>query len=57
MIKNPGGFMPGITLENLIYHEPLSRNPLLIDVFKRLGLVEWMARGVDRIFQCQLKTA
>ena len=55
LITNPGGFMPGITLENLIYHEPLSRNPLLVDIFKRLGLVERTARGVDRIFQGQLR--
>ena len=47
--------MPGITLENLIYHEPLSRNPLLVDIFKRLGLVERIARGVDRIYQGQLR--
>lgn len=55
LITNPGGFMPGITLENLIYHEPLSRNPLLVDIFKRLGLVERTARGVDRIYQGQLR--
>lgn len=55
LITNPGGLMQGITLENIIYHEPLPRNPLLADILKRVGLVERTARGVDMIYQGQLR--
>jgi ATP-dependent DNA helicase RecG len=51
VISNPGGFVEGVTLENLLVVEPRPRNPLLADVFKRLGLVERTGRGIDRIFQ------
>lgn len=49
-ISNPGGFVDGVSLENLIVVDPSPRNPLLADIFKRLGLVERTGRGVDRIF-------
>jgi ATP-dependent DNA helicase RecG len=51
VISNPGGFVEGVTLENLLVVEPRPRNPLLADVFKRLGLVERTGRGIDRIFR------
>jgi ATP-dependent DNA helicase RecG len=51
VINNPGGFVEGVTLENLLVVEPRPRNPLLADVFKRLGLVERTGRGIDRIFR------
>jgi len=51
VISNPGGFVEGVTLENLLVVEPRPRNPILADVFKRLGLVERTGRGIDRIFR------
>jgi len=51
VISNPGGFVEGVTLENLLVVEPRPRNPLLADIFKRLGLVERTGRGIDRIFR------
>jgi ATP-dependent DNA helicase RecG len=51
VISNPGGFVEGVTLQNLLVVEPRPRNPLLADVFKRLGLVERTGRGIDRIFR------
>jgi ATP-dependent DNA helicase RecG len=49
-ISNPGGFVEGVTLENLLVTEPRPRNPLLADIVKRIGLAERTGRGIDRIF-------
>lgn len=38
-ISNPGGFIEGVTLSNLLVTPPRPRNPRLADVFKRIGLV------------------
>ncbi|MFN8616897.1 MAG: ATP-binding protein [Dehalococcoidia bacterium] len=54
-ISNPGGFPAGVTLENLLVHEPVPRNPRLANTFLRLGLVERSGRGIDRIFSQQLR--
>ena len=50
-ISNPGGFIEGITLDNLLTAEPYGRNPLLSDALKRIGLAERTGRGIDRIFE------
>ena len=50
-ISNPGGFIEGITLNNLLTAEPYGRNPLLSDALKRIGLAERTGRGIDRIFE------
>lgn len=46
-ISNPGGFVEGVTLNNLLVTEPRPRNPALADALKRIGLVERTGRGVD----------
>ena len=53
-MANPGGFPEGITLKNLLVHEPKPRNPLLAEAFKRIGLVETTGRGIDKIYLGQL---
>lgn len=53
-IANPGGFIEGVTVKNLLTAEPHGRNPLLADVLKRIGLAERTGRGVDRIFEGSL---
>lgn len=55
VISNPGGFVEGVTLDNLLTTEPRPRNPWLADVFKRLGLTERTGRGVDLIYRGLLK--
>jgi ATP-dependent DNA helicase RecG len=50
-ISSPGGFIEGITLENLLTVEPRSRNPVLADALKRIGLAEKTGRGIDRIYE------
>lgn len=54
-IANPGGFPEGVRLDNLLVTPPRPRNPLLADAFKRAGIVERTARGIDTIFTEQLR--
>lgn len=54
-IHNPGGFVEGVTLQNLLVVDPRPRNPLLADVLKRIGLAERTGRGIDRIFEGLLR--
>ena len=54
-VSNPGGFPEGVHLGNLLVTPPRPRNPRLADAFKRLGLVERTARGIDTIFWEQLR--
>lgn len=55
VISNPGGFVEGVTIDNLLTIEPRPRNPLLADCLKRLGLAERTGRGVDLIYQGLLR--
>ena len=50
-ISNPGGFVEGVSLDNLLVVEPRPRNPNLADAIKRIGLAERTGRGVDLIFR------
>lgn len=50
-ISNPGGFIDGVNLKNLLTVEPHGRNPALADAMKRIGLAEKTERGIDRIFE------
>ena len=51
IISNPGGFIEGVTLDNLLTVEPHGRNKNLADALKRIGLAEKTGRGIDRIFE------
>lgn len=54
-ISSPGGFVQGVTPDNLLVSEPRPRNPRLADAFKRIGLVERVGRGVGIIYAGQLR--
>lgn len=54
LISNPGGFVEGVNINNLLTAEPHGRNPALADVMKRIGLAERTGRGIDRIFEGSL---
>lgn len=54
-ISSPGGFVEGVTLQNILVTEPRPRNPLLADIAKRIGLAERTGRGIDRIFEGLLR--
>lgn len=53
-ISNPGGLPGGITPENILRHEPVPRNPTLVDALTRLRLVNRSNLGVRRMFQALL---
>jgi ATP-dependent DNA helicase RecG len=54
-ISSPGGFIEGVNLSNLLVAAPQSRNPLLADSIKRIGLAERTGRGIDRIYEGMLR--
>ena len=53
-IANPGGFIEGVSINNLLTAEPHGRNPQLADTLKRIGLAERTGRGIDRIYEGSL---
>jgi len=55
VVSNPGGFVTGLNVGNLLAVSPRPRNPGLADAFKRIGLVERIGRGVNIIYAGQLK--
>ena len=50
IVENPGGFLPGINPENIIY-EHAPRNRKIAEVFQKCGLVERSGQGADKIFE------
>ena len=54
-VASPGGFPDSVRLDNLLVTTPQPRNPVLADAFKRIGLVERTGRGIDTIFEGQLR--
>lgn len=50
-ITSPGGFIGGVTPENVLRHQPVRRNPLLANSLLRFGLVNRAGIGVDRIYE------
>ncbi len=53
-ISNPGGFLPGITPENILRQDSHPRNRHLAEVLRRIGLIEKAGMGVKRMFHTQL---
>lgn len=49
-ISNPGGFVDGVTIDNLLTVTPKARNTLLSYILKRVGLAEKTGRGIDKIY-------
>lgn len=54
-ITSPGGFLGGISPNNVLRHPPVHRNELLARALQRLGLVNRVGLGVDRIFEGLLR--
>ena len=50
-ISSPGGFIGGITPENILRHPPVHRNELLARTFQTVGWVNRVGIGVDRIYE------
>lgn len=50
VVTSPGGFIGGITPQNILRTEPVSRNRTLAEAFEKLRLVERAGVGRRRIF-------
>ncbi|MBI4881428.1 MAG: putative DNA binding domain-containing protein [Planctomycetes bacterium] len=50
-VTSPGGFVGGVSPENVLRHPPVRRNPLLADVLEAAGLVNRAGMGVDRMYE------
>jgi ATP-dependent DNA helicase RecG len=55
VVTSPGGFVGGVTPDNVLRHAPVRRNPLLADVLEKAGLVNRAGMGVDRIYEDLLR--
>lgn len=53
-ISNNGGFIAGITPDNILHHQPAARNPLLVEALTRLRLVNRSNLGINRMFSAML---
>jgi len=53
-IVSPGGFLPGINPENVLWRQA-PRNRRIAEAFQRCGLVERSGQGVDRMFEASIK--
>lgn len=53
-ISNPGGFIGGISPENILHHQPVARNPRLVEALVRLRLVNRSNLGIQRMFTAML---
>lgn len=51
---SPGGFLPGITPENVI-NKQAWRNRRIAEVFQKLGLVERSGQGMNQIFETTIR--
>lgn len=54
-ISNPGGFIGGISADNILRHAPVSRNPLLVNALTALRLVNRSNLGVRRMYEAMLQ--
>jgi ATP-dependent DNA helicase RecG len=54
-ISNPGAFIGGISPHNILRHDPVSRNPLLVNALTVLRLVNRSNLGVRRMYQAMLQ--
>lgn len=51
VIENPGGFLDGITADNIITHPSAPRNKLIAETLQHLKYVQRTGQGVDIIFR------
>lgn len=56
VIENPGGFLSGITTDNIITHPSVPRNKLISETLQRLKYVQRTGQGVDIIFREMLSS-
>ena len=56
-VLSPGGLMPGMTVDSYLNGRfSMLRNPLIAEVFFRLGMIEKFGTGIDRIKRAYAET-
>ncbi len=50
VVESPGGFPPGITIENIFYKR-IWRNRCIAETFEKAGMVERSGQGMDDIYE------
>ncbi|MBR1369405.1 hypothetical protein RJ53_07830 [Methanocalculus chunghsingensis] len=55
IVTSPGGFVGGISLDNILRHESVPRNRTLANAFLKLRLVEAAGTGRRKIFSTMLE--
>ncbi len=53
-VASPGGLPPGVTVSNIL-EQSRPRSQILADAFRRVGLVERRGKGVNEMFEQQLR--
>lgn len=53
-VSNPGGFPPGVTIDNIL-DQSRPRSPILANAFQRAGIVDRKGKGVNEMFESQLR--
>lgn len=53
-INNIGGFIGGVSPENILHHTPIARNPRLVDALAKLRLVNRSNLGIQRMYSALL---
>lgn len=53
-ISNNGGFIGGTNPDNILHHQPVARNPLLVEALTRLRLVNRTNLGISRMYSTLL---
>lgn len=53
-ISNLGGFIGGISPDNILHHTPAARNPRLVEALSKLRLVNRSNLGIQRIYSALL---
>lgn len=53
-VTSPGGFLSGVTPDNVLTGEPRARNPLLAEAARNLRLGERLGIGVDRMYRSMI---
>ncbi len=54
IVSNPGGFPPGVTIDNIL-DQSRPRSLVLADAFQRAGIVDRKGKGVNEMFETQLR--
>lgn len=53
-ISNPGGFIGGINSSNILHHQPVPRNPMLVNALLKMRLVNRSNLGISRMYEALL---